>query len=53
MALKGHLLERKFIMKLRTLLVAAIAIVVLAGTVVPANAYGRHHRRHHHRHPHR
>jgi hypothetical protein len=39
-------------MKLRALFVAAIAFVVLAGSVVPANASSRHHRRHH-RHHHR
>jgi hypothetical protein len=37
-------------MKLRTLFLAAIALVVLAGSVVPANAYNRHHHRHHHHH---
>jgi hypothetical protein len=39
-------------MKLRALFVAAIAFVVLAGSVFPANASSRHHRRHH-RHHHR
>jgi len=39
-------------MKLRTLFLAAIAFVVLAGSVVPANASSHHHRRHH-RHHHR
>ena len=38
-------------MKLRTLLLAGIALVVLVGSVVPANA-ATHHRRHH-RHHHR
>ena len=37
-------------MKLRTLFLAAIALVVLAGSVVPTNAYARHHHRHHHHH---
>jgi hypothetical protein len=38
-------------MKLRTLFLAAVAFVVLAGAVIPANA-ASHHRRHH-RHHHR
>jgi len=37
-------------MKLRTLFLAAIAFVVLAGSVVPANAYSHHHHHHHHHH---
>jgi hypothetical protein len=37
-------------MKLRTLFLAAIAFVVLAGAVIPANAKSHHHRRHHHHH---
>jgi hypothetical protein len=41
-----------FFMKLRTLFLAAIALVVLAGAVVPANAKS-HHRHHHHSHHHR
>jgi hypothetical protein len=39
-------------MKLRTLFLAAVALVVLAGAVVPASAkshHHRHHRHHHHR----
>ena len=39
-------------MKLRTLFLAAVAFVVLAGAVVPASAkshHHRHHRHHHHR----
>lgn len=43
--------ERDFFMKLRTLLLAAVALVVLAGSVVPANA-AVHHRRHHRHHRH-
>jgi hypothetical protein len=39
-------------MKLRTLFLAAIAFVVLVGSVVPANA-ATHHRRHHRHHHHR
>jgi hypothetical protein len=41
-------------MKLRTLFLAAIAFVVLVGSVVPANAqpHRRHHRHHRHQ-PHR
>ena len=39
-------------MKLRTLFLAAVAFVVLAGSVVPANA-ATHHRRHHRHHHHR
>lgn len=37
-------------MKLLTMFLAAIALVVLAGSVVPTNAYARHHRHHHHHH---
>jgi hypothetical protein len=39
-------------MKIRNILLGFIAFVVLAGSVVPANAavhHRRHHRRHHHR----
>ena len=36
-------------MKIRNLFLAVIAFVVLAGSVVPANAAG-HHRHHHHHH---
>jgi hypothetical protein len=38
-------------MKIRTLLLSAIALVVLVGSVVPANAdvHHRHHHRRHHR----
>jgi hypothetical protein len=38
-------------MKMRNLLLAVIGFVVLAGSVVPAQAAGhpRHHRRHHRR----
>jgi hypothetical protein len=35
--------------KFRSLILAAVALTVLAGSVVPAQA-ARHHRRHHHRH---
>jgi hypothetical protein len=34
----------------RNLLLALIAFTVVAGSVVPANAAGRHHRGHHHGH---
>jgi hypothetical protein len=39
-------------MKIRNLLLAVIAFVVLAGSVVPANAAGHrhHHKGHHHHH---
>jgi hypothetical protein len=37
-------------MKLRTMFLAAIALVVLAGSVVPANANARRHHHHHHHH---
>ncbi len=37
-------------MKLRTLFLAAIAFVVLAGSVIPASAHSRHHHHHHHNH---
>jgi hypothetical protein len=40
-----------FCMKIRNILLAVVALVILAGAVVPANAQG-HHRRHH-RHHHR
>jgi hypothetical protein len=36
-------------MKLRTLFLAVIAVVVLAGSVVPANAFAHHHKHHHHK----
>lgn len=36
-------------MKIRNLVVAAFAFIILAGAVTPANAMMRHHR-HHHRH---
>jgi len=52
-SLKEWLSERNPFMKLRTFFLAAIALVVLAGSVVPANAAGHHHRRHHRHHPHR
>ncbi len=39
-------------MKLRTLFLAAVAFVVLAGAVIPAGARSRHHHHHHH-HSHR
>ena len=35
-------------MKIRNVMLAVIAFVVLAGSVVPANAMARHHRHHHH-----
>jgi hypothetical protein len=35
-------------MKLRALFLALIAVVVLAGSVVPANAFSHHHHKHHH-----
>jgi hypothetical protein len=44
--------EREFIMKLRILFLAAIALVVLAGSVVPASAKSHHHRHHHPHHHH-
>lgn len=47
---KSGCLKGSLFMKLRTLLLAAIAFVVLAGSVVPANAATRHHHRHHHHH---
>jgi hypothetical protein len=40
-------------MKLRALFLAAIAFVVLAGTVVSAEAKSRHHHHHGHHHHHR
>ena len=41
--------EEVFAMKMfRNLLLALIAFTVVAGSVVPANAAGRHHRSHHH-----
>jgi len=52
-SLKEWLSERNSFMKLRTFFLAAIALVVLAGSVVPANAAGHHHRRHHRHHPRR
>ena len=36
------------IMKLRNVVLAVFAFVVLAGSVVPANAMRHHHRHHHH-----
>lgn len=36
-------------MKLRALFLAVIAVVVLAGSVVPANAFAHHHKHHHHK----
>ena len=44
--------ERKeiFPMKMRTMFLAVVALVVLGGLTVPANAIGRHHHRHHHHH---
>ena len=39
-------------MKIRNVLLAAIALVIFVGTVVPAEAATHHHRRHH-RHHHR
>jgi hypothetical protein len=40
------------VMNIRKVLLALIAFVVLAGTVMPANAetHPRHHHHHHHRH---
>ena len=42
---------KEFSMKLRVVLFAVVAVVVLAGSVVPANAssHHRHHRHHHHK----
>ncbi len=37
-------------MKIRNVMLAVIAFVVLAGSVIPANAMARHHRHHHYRH---
>lgn len=37
-------------MKIRHLILAALTFVILAGSVVPAEAAGRHHRRHHRHH---
>jgi hypothetical protein len=39
-------------MKLRNLMLGVIAMIVLAGSVIPASAqpYHRHHRRHHRHH---
>jgi hypothetical protein len=42
-----------FFMKIRNLLLGVVAFVILAGSVAPAQAQGRHHGRHprhHHRH---
>jgi hypothetical protein len=39
-------------MKLRSLFLAVVAFVVLAGAVIPANASTYHHHRHHHHHHH-
>ncbi len=38
-------------MKIRNLLLAALGLIILAGSAVPANAQYHHHR-HHHRHHH-
>ena len=48
---EGGWFEGVFTMKLRVLFLAVIAVVVLAGSVVPANAasHHRHHRHHHHK----
>ncbi len=40
-------------MKLRTLLLTAFGLILLAGSVVPAEAQYHHHRRHHRHHHHR
>lgn len=40
-------------MKLRTALLAALALVVFAGSTVSANAQNYHRHHHHHRHHHR
>ncbi len=37
-------------MKLRNLMLGAIALIVLVGSCVPANAQHHHHRRHHRHH---
>jgi hypothetical protein len=37
-------------MKFRALIFAAVAFVILAGAVVPANAKSHHHRHHTHHH---
>jgi len=37
-------------MKVRRMLLAVFALIVLGGLAVPANALGHHHRHHHHRH---
>jgi hypothetical protein len=41
---------RRFAMKIRNLMLGAIALIVLVGSCVPANAqyHHRRHRRHHH-----
>jgi hypothetical protein len=36
-------------MKVRALFLAVIAVLVLAGSVVPANAFSHHHKHHHHK----
>jgi hypothetical protein len=43
--------ERVFYMKMRNVLLGVIALIVLAGMAVPANAavHHRHHRHHHHK----
>jgi hypothetical protein len=37
-------------MKIRTMMLAVLGLVILAGSVVPAQAEYRHHRHHHHHH---
>ena len=37
-------------MKIRNLMLALFGLVVLAGSVIPAQAAGRHHHHHHHHH---
>ena len=46
---RGWLVQGEFDMKIRNVLLGIIAFVVLAGSVVPANAAGH---RHHHGHGH-
>jgi hypothetical protein len=42
--------SKEIFMKLRNLFLGVVALIVLAGSVVPANAAAyRHHHRHHHR----
>lgn len=45
-----RLTRREFTMKIRRLFLAVVALTILAGLAVPANAMGRHHHRHHHHH---